>query len=98
MTTPNKRTFNHMKGGNWSNQPIEKILTPNEFRTLVSENFKIIKYDSIIHNFGKMGYYKFINHRIIIGVCNRLGFKEFRERINSKLGFGLHQCILAKKR
>lgn len=97
MTTPNKKVFDHMAGGNWSQQPVEKILTPKQFRQLVSHNFRILAYDSIILDFGTLGYFKFINHRWVIGGFNVLGLKWLRTFVWSKLGFGMHQCILAKK-
>lgn len=98
MTTPNKKVFDHMKGGNWSDQPIEKIMGPRVFKNLVSNKFKIVSYDSIIMNFGTLGYFKILNHRLVIGGCNTLGLKRFRRYLYSKLGFGLHQCVLAVKR
>ncbi|MAM27958.1 MAG: hypothetical protein CMC13_02955 [Flavobacteriaceae bacterium] len=98
LTTPNKKVFDHMEGGNWSNQPIEKVLTPKELKKLVAQKFDIIRYESIIMNFGNLGYFKFINHRYVIGGCKRLGLEKFREWILSALGFGLHQCVLAKKK
>jgi 2-polyprenyl-3-methyl-5-hydroxy-6-metoxy-1,4-benzoquinol methylase len=97
ITTPNKKVFDHMKGGNWSNQPIEKLLLPREYKQLVTKKFKILKFDSIIMNFGNLGYFKLLNHRIVIGVCKALRINLFRDFVYSKLGFGLHQCILAKK-
>lgn len=98
LTTPNKRVLNYMVDGEkWSNQPIEKVLSPKKLKGLVSNKFKILDYDSIVLNFGDMGYFKIINSRYIIGIFNRLGLKKFRERILGKLGFGLHQCVLAKK-
>lgn len=98
LTTPNKNVLNHMpNGSDWSNQPIENILTRKELKALVKKKFKILSYDSIIMNFGTIGVYKLINASIIIGVCNRFGFKRFREHILGKLGYGLHQCILAQK-
>ena len=98
MTTPNKKVFDHMKGGNWSDQPIENILTPSQFKALVKTKFDIISYDSIIFNFGKLGYFKFINHYLIIGASNKLRFKRLREYLLSKFGFGIHQCILARRK
>lgn len=98
MTTPNKKVFDHMKGGSWSNQPIENILLPSEFKLLVETKFEIISYDSIIFNFGKLGYFKLVNNRLIIGASNRLKFKKLREYFLSKWGFGIHQCVLAKKK
>lgn len=98
MTTPNKRVFDHMIGGNWSHQPVEKIMSPKDFKVLLSENFKVLTYDSIIMDFGTLGYFKILNHRFFIGFVNKIGLKKLREFILSKLGFGLHQCILAKKK
>jgi len=97
MTTPNKKVFDHLEGGNWSHQPIEKIITPKVFKALVKERFKIISYDSIIFNFGHKGYFKILHNRYLIGLTNKLGLKRLREVIYSKFGFGLHQCIFAKK-
>lgn len=98
LTTPNKKVFDHMKGGNWSNQPIEKIMTPKEVKRLISKNFKILKYDSIIMNFGDLGYFKILNHRFIIGATRKLGLSSARESILSQMGFGIHQCIKAVKK
>lgn len=98
MTTPNKKVFDHMVGGNWSHQPIEKILTPSEFKNLVRTKFDIITYDSIIFNFGKLGYFKIVNGRLLVGSANKLGLTKIREYFLSKWGFGIHQCVLAKKK
>lgn len=97
ITTPNKKVFDHLKGGNWSHQPIEKTMSPKVFKSLIKEKFNIISYDSIIFNFGKEGYFRFVNNQLFIGLCNKLGLKKIREHFLSKLGFGLHQCVLAKK-
>ena len=97
LTTPNKKVFDHLQGGSWSRQPIEKILLPNDLKALVRKKFKIIDYESIVLNFGKLGYFKIINNRYLIGFFNKIGLKRTRERTLGKFGFGLHQCIYAKK-
>ena len=97
LTTPNKKVFDHMEGGNWSRQPIEKVLSPNNLKVLVKKKFKIIDYDSIILNFGKRGYFKLVNNRYLTGFCNKIGLKKTRERLLGKRGYGLHQCVFAKK-
>lgn len=98
ITTPNKKVFDHMEGGNWSRQPIENILMPTEFRRLVKTKFEIVSYDSVIFNFGRLGYFKILNSRLLVGGAKRLGLNPLREFFLSKFGFGLHQCILAKKK
>ncbi len=97
MTTPNKTVFDHMKGGNWSHQPVEKLLNPKSFKLLIASKFRIESYDTVIMNFGNLGYFKFINHRYIRGGFKYLGLNWLRDFVLSKLGFGLHQCVLAKK-
>jgi SAM-dependent methyltransferase len=99
LTTPNKNVLDHMTDGEtWSDQPIELPLSKTELLELLKRHkFKILRYESIIINFGNIGYYKIINQRYIIGGFKVLGLGKFREHILSKLGFGLHHCILAKK-
>jgi len=98
LTTPNKRVLDHMKDGSeWSNQPIENVLTPHQLKRIVSHEFNILDYDSIILNFGKLGRFSFINSRYCIGLFNKLGLKKTRERLLGKFGYGLHQTLLARK-
>jgi len=98
MTTPNKKVFDHVVGGNWSRQPIENILDPKDYKKLVRTHFTIVKYDSIIMNFGTLGYFKLVNNKYIVALCKRMGLNPLREWLLSKCGFGLHQCVFAKKR
>ena len=99
LTTPNKNVLDHMlEGKTWSNQPIELPMSKKHLiKLLKSYNFKIIHYDSIIMNFGNMGYFKIVNHKYIIGGCKVLGLGKAREKLLSKLGYGLHHCVFAKK-
>jgi 2-polyprenyl-3-methyl-5-hydroxy-6-metoxy-1,4-benzoquinol methylase len=97
LTTPNNKVFNHMKGGNWSTQPIENVLSPSELKTLVGKSFRIIRHESIIFNFGNQGYFKWVNHPYFIAGFEKLGLAALRERWLSKRGYGLHQCIFAQK-
>ena len=98
LTTPNKKAFNHIKGGSWSKQPIENILLPRELKSLILKEFKIIKFESIIVNFGKMGYFKIVNNRYVIFICRILGLKNQREYALGKFNFGIHLCVFAQKR
>ena len=97
LTTPNKWVMDHMRGGNWSNQPIENLLSFRKTKKLIGQQFRIIKADTIILNFGTLGAFRFVNHRLLIGIANRLNLKRTRENVLGRLGFGLHTVILAKK-
>ncbi|WP_323788712.1 class I SAM-dependent methyltransferase [Psychroserpens sp.] len=98
LTTPNKRVLDHLEGGNWSNQPIEKVLDPRTLKALIKTKFEIIDYDSIIPNFGRLGYFKIVNNSFITGFFNKIGLRKTRENVLGKLGYGLHQCIFAQKK
>jgi len=100
MTTPNKNVLYHMTDGKtWSDQPIELPISKSKLiRLLKTHNFKILKYESIVMNFGNKGFYKIINQKYIVAIFRRLGLGKLRESILSKLGFGLHHCILAQKK
>lgn len=99
LTTPNKNVLDHMvDGGNWSNQPIENIVDPKTLKRLISKQFEIVEYDSIIMNFGNLGVFNIINSKYSIGIANKMGLKKTRERILGKLGYGLHQCVFAQKK
>lgn len=98
LTTPNKRVMDRLTNSKeWSNQPIENVLTPAQLLNLLRGRFKIVKYESIIFNIGDKGYYKLINSRILIGTTRLLGLNFLREYLLGRLGFGLHQCVLAQK-
>lgn len=99
LTTPNKKVLDAIEESQaWSNQPIEKVLTPKALKILVEYNFEVIEFNSIIFNFGDKGYFKVINHRYIIGIFNILGLKLFREYILGRVGLGLHLCVFAQKK
>ncbi|MCT4628391.1 bifunctional 2-polyprenyl-6-hydroxyphenol methylase/3-demethylubiquinol 3-O-methyltransferase UbiG [Winogradskyella sp.] len=99
LTTPNKNVLDHMTDGKtWSDQPIELPISKQELKKILrQQNFKILKYESIVMNFGNKGYYKLINHRYAVAIFKKIGLAKFRESVLSKLGYGLHHCILAQK-
>lgn len=100
LTTPNKSVLDNMSNGDqWSNQPIENVVTPKQLKNLIKlSNFSIIDFDSIILNFGDRSFLRLINHRLIKGFFNKIGLKKFRENILGKQGYGLHLCVLAQKK
>lgn len=99
LTTPNKNVLENMKNGDtYSNQPIELPTSKSELKSLLKQNnFKIIKYQSIILNHGDKGVYKIINQPHFVAALNHLWVGKFRDTILSQMGFGLHHCVLAQK-
>ena len=100
LTTPNKNVLDHMtEGKTWSDQPIELPVSKRELKKILrQQNFKILKYESIVMNFGNKGYYKIINNKFVVAVFKKIGLAKFRESVLSSLGYGLHHCILAQKK
>jgi len=76
LTTPNKYYFDRRKGGNYSNQPIEKIIGSHYLSSIVSmNNFSIIEIETIIPKKGDYGVYYFLDRilgriRLIIPFIN----------------------------
>lgn len=78
LTTPNKYYFDRRKGGNYSNQPIEKIIGPRYLSSIISKSgFLPLEIESIIPKKGDYGVYYFLDRilgrfKLIIPVNNYL--------------------------
>jgi len=95
LTTPNKYVMERKKGGNWSNQPIEKLVSKKDLKDMVKEHFKLIKHTTIISGHGDLGILKFVKY--FYKGMRKLGLIRTADFLICKLGFGLHQVILARK-
>lgn len=95
LTTPNKYYFDRRKGGNYSNQPIEKIMGPQYLSLLVNKSdFSILEMESIIPKKGDYGVYYFLDRligrfRFIIPLINY---------IKNKYLFSAHLLVVAVNR
>jgi len=98
LTTPNKFYFDRLRGGNYSQQPIEKILTADELRLLVIEFFDIQEFQSIIAATGHYGIYRILSNRLVVGVCRKMGLEFVRIRLMEKYRLGVHLILVARKR
>lgn len=98
LTTPNKYYFDRVAGGNYSKQPIENILEARTLKLLINEFFEIEKFESIIAARGSFGLYKFLCSRFLISVLVRLRLDFIRVRLMEKFRFGVHLCLVARKK
>lgn len=96
LTTPNKYVIERKKGGNWSNQPIEKLVSKRDLKNMIKKHFKLIKYTTIISGHGDLGFLKAVKY--FHKGMRKLGLISIADFLIFKLGFGLHQVILARKR
>ena len=97
LTTPNRYYFDRRKGGNYSNQPIENLLTPQELRKLLIPKFKVIRHVTIIPATGDYGIYSILDNRWIKGGLHKIGLSKLHETLKNKLMLSLNQIVLARR-
>lgn len=98
LTTPNKYYFDRVKGGNYSNQPVENIISAKALKELIKENFEILILESAIIAKGDYGIYRFLSNGYLVGAMNRLGVGFIRQKLMEKFRLGVHLCLVARKR
>lgn len=97
LTTPNKFYFDRRIGGNYSNQPIENILHPKKLKSLLSKDFHILRFYSIIHPKGDKGIYRLLGSKLIQYGFAFLNANALKDYMHSRLNLGLHIITVAKK-
>lgn len=98
LTTPNRYFFDRVKGGNYSRQPIEKILTASELKLLVNDYFDVEELNSMVVSTGHYGLYRILSNKLVVGICNRIGLEFIRLRVMEKYRLGVHLSLIARKR
>lgn len=98
LTTPNKFYFDRVKGGNYSRQPIENIIDANQLGLLVSKQFNIISFYSIISAKGDFGIYKLINNRAFKAFLKIFKLGNWFKKIAEKNFYNLHLFLVAQKK
>ncbi len=98
LTTPNKFYFDRVKGGNYSNQPIENIIGSSALKKLINEHFEIISLESVIFARGDYGIYRVLSNGYFVAIMNRLGVGFIRQKLMEKFRLGVHLCLVARKR
>jgi len=97
LTTPNNYYFKRRRGGNYSNQPIENLLTPKELRLLLASGFRVVRHYTILPATGNYGIYRLLDNRWVKGGMYKIGLGWLHEFIKNRLMLSLHQVVLAKK-
>jgi SAM-dependent methyltransferase len=98
LTTPHRYYFDRRKGGNYSQQPIENILTPKELKTMISPDFEIKKMTSMIIAKGDYRVYRLVTNSLLRRGLSRLKMKDSYDSILEKQLLGLHLGILYQLR
>ncbi len=97
LTTPNKFYFDRRNGGNYSNQPIENIIEKATLLALLSKEFKLNTYETLIYAKGDKGVYKILTNRYWLAILRRLGLEDSWKQRLLKKGYGLHHAVVATK-
>lgn len=98
LTTPNKYYFDRVKGGNYSRQPIENLLNPDELKSLVEEGFDLQEFYSMIYAGGHFGVYQWLTHPLWMSVLRKTGLKPSYERWLGKRLLLLNLVVVARRR
>lgn len=98
LTTPNKYYFDRVKGGNYSKQPIEKIMESGQLRALVESKFSILKLESIVIAPADYGIYRLLFNKIVVALFRATRLDFLRKEIIKRNLLGLHLCVLARKK
>ncbi len=98
LTTPNKFYFDNRKGGNYSNQPVEKLVNKEDLIQLLTPYYDVQSYETLIYAKGDYGIYKFITNRYLLAILRRLGIENLWKQYLLKKGYGLHMAVVCRKR
>ena len=98
LTTPNKLYFDNRKGGNYSTQPIENIIDKQALYSLLSEQFEIISYETLVYAAGDYGPYRRLTNKYWLGILRRLGLENAWKQALLKKGYGLHMAIVCRNK
>lgn len=98
LTTPNKYYFDHRKGGNYSQQPIENIIDKSQLYQLLQPYFEVQSYETLVYAKGDYGIYKLLTNRYLLSILRRLSFENLWKARLLKKGYGLHMAVVCRKR
>ncbi|MEP6732482.1 MAG: class I SAM-dependent methyltransferase [bacterium] len=100
LTTPSANTMRAMPGGGteWSRQPIEDWLTPDEVRKLLEPEWDVLSVESVIPGFGTRGNYRLINSSKLGSLMKVIGAGNVWDSFRLGRMYGLHLVIHAQKR
>lgn len=97
LTTPNKYYFDHRKGGNYSQQPIENIIDKAQLYQLLKPHFEVQSYETLVYARGDHGIYKLLTNKYLLSILRRLGLENAWKSYLLKKGYGLHMAVVCKK-
>ncbi|MCB0697011.1 MAG: class I SAM-dependent methyltransferase [Chitinophagaceae bacterium] len=98
LTTPNKFYFDHRKGGNYSQQPIEHIIDKKTLLHLLSSRFEVLTYETLVYAKGDHGIYKILTNRYWLAILRRMGMEDtWKKRLLHK-GYGIHMAVVCRRR
>ena len=100
LTTPNARTLEAVPGGGreWSDQPLEEVLSKGELTRLISEQFEVISVRSFIFGIGRRGSYRFANSDKVRRLMASVGLRSMWDSLLGRCNYGLHFIAIARKR
>lgn len=98
ITTPNARAKWSWETADQLSQPIEDWPTLSGLRNLFSREFELLSHKTFVQQYTYLGIHRFLSAPKLIGFLRRTRLLPAYQGIQTSLGVGLHQVLVARRR
>ena len=98
ITTPNARAKRAWERDGQLSQPIEDWPTMPELRRLFRAGFDILSHKTFVHQYTYLGVHRFFSAPKLLNALRRARLLTAYEGVQSSLGVGLHQVMIARRK
>ena len=98
VTTPNARAKWAWIKDDQLSQPIEEWPTLSELKRLFADDFDLVSHTTFVQQYTYLGVHRFFNAPKLIRFLRRTRLLPAYQGIQSSLGVGLHQTLVARKK
>ncbi|MEO8429587.1 MAG: class I SAM-dependent methyltransferase [Verrucomicrobiota bacterium] len=100
LTTPNARVASAMEEDVQTSireQPIEKWLTVETLKSMLLQQFELLRITTIVPTSGNKGLHRWLSSLRLRRLCERLGIGQWLTGCQLWFGYGLHSIAVARK-
>jgi 2-polyprenyl-3-methyl-5-hydroxy-6-metoxy-1,4-benzoquinol methylase len=98
ITTPNARAKAAWAEGGQLTQPIEEWPSRRELRSLFTPEFDVLSHETFVHAYTYLGVHRFFSAPKLLDFLRRTGMLPIYQGIQTTLGVGLHQVLIAQRK
>jgi 2-polyprenyl-3-methyl-5-hydroxy-6-metoxy-1,4-benzoquinol methylase len=98
ITTPNSRAKSAWERAGQLSQLIEDWPSRRQLRALFRQDYELLLHKTFVHQYTYLGVHRFFSAPKLLRFLRRRGFIELYEGLQSSLGVGLHQVLIARRK